>query len=97
VVQLSPPPAARGNVAAAGQGVWVFGQTDYLHRAGPSQTASANFSVVNPAAPYVLRVTNGGRQGQYVRISSGTISLNRTPVVVLHGRRGYGKPNPPSG
>jgi hypothetical protein len=68
--------------APPGKPFVAFGPADHAKQAGPPQTSTTSFRVLNPATAYILLVSNGGLQSQHDRVSAGTITLNGTSVVV---------------
>jgi hypothetical protein len=68
-------------LTTAGRPFVAFGPADYVRGTGMPTTSTVSFSVLNPAAPYTLQVTNGGLRGQYSRVSSGTVFVNGVQVI----------------
>jgi hypothetical protein len=57
-------------------GTWVaFGPQTFVRGSGAPTQVTASFSVLNPNTVYVLRINNGGLNGEFAR-SSGVITLN---------------------
>jgi hypothetical protein len=74
--------AALGSLAPAlalGGTFNAFGPETYRKAIGTPAPVVKNFSVLNPAAPYLLRVHNGSPQ--FPRVASGSISINGVQVV----------------
>ena len=59
----------------------VFGPEDYVRRRGRPVTITRKFNVQDRDADYILRVYNGGDQGQFRRSTSARIYLNGVLVV----------------
>lgn len=77
----SAPVAGAASGAPAGRPFVAFGPSDSERQAGAPATTTSTFTLTNPAAPYTLRVSNGGLTGQYTKVSSATLSLNGTPIM----------------
>src|SRR5262249_32674932 len=58
----------------------VFGPRIFLF-SGHNVPSVRTFSVLNPAAPYVLRVRNGGVNQQFPKVRNGSVSINGTEVI----------------
>jgi hypothetical protein len=71
---LSPALALGGTFNA-------FGPETYRRGMGTPVPVVKSFSVLNPAAAYLLRVHNGGINGQFPKVLSGSISINGVRVV----------------
>ena len=71
---------ATGVPAAAGT-FQAFGPETYLRGPGTPVPVVKSFSVLNPAAAYVIRVHNGGLSGEFPRVLSGNILINGTQVL----------------
>ena len=72
----------------------VFGPKDYERHPGNPVSVSSQFAVPNPHAGYLLRIFNGGRDGQFTRVSSAVVTLNGTQVIAP-GDFGGSKNEPP--
>jgi hypothetical protein len=59
----------------------AFGPETYRRGTGTPVPVVKNFSVLNPGAPYLLRVRNGGLNDEFPRVLSGNISINGTQVL----------------
>lgn len=58
----------------------AFGPASYSRGSGSPVTETKNFTVLNPATDYTLRITNGGLEdGEFEKVSSSVISLNGGP------------------
>ena len=74
-----------GCVLARWSGSWgsafsAFGPEDFLRSTGTPVQEIRTFPVRNPGLPYVLRLYNGGQQGQYCPVSSAIITLNGNEI-----------------
>jgi PKD domain len=54
----------------------AFGPEDFVRSTGAPVQETRTFTVSNPGLPYMLRLYNGGQQGQYCPISSATVLVN---------------------
>lgn len=62
-------------------GTWVpFGPQTYVQSSGSATVVTNSFSVLNPNTLYVLKINNGGLNGQFPR-STGVITLNGVRIV----------------
>jgi hypothetical protein len=59
----------------------VFAAEDYIRATGAPVAETRTFTILNPTAPYKLRVYNGGRNSQFGRIASVVIALNGREIV----------------
>lgn len=66
----APLPTSRASSFTA------FGPEDFIRRTGAPVQETRTFTVSNPSLPYMLRVYNGGQQGQYCPVSSAIVTLN---------------------
>src|SRR5437867_7257106 len=69
---------------AADRTYLVFGPTDYVR--SNSKPLLANTTVtVSRKGSYILRIYNGGKQGQFGKSSSAAIAINGTQLVAAPG------------
>lgn len=62
-------------------GTWVpFGPQTYVRGSGDPMVVTSSFSVLNPNTVYVLRINNGGLNGQFPR-TTGVITLNGNRIL----------------
>lgn len=62
--------------ALAHAGTWAaFGPQTFVRGSGAPKQVTSSFSVLNPNTVYVLRIKNGGLNGEFAR-STGVITLN---------------------
>ena len=62
-------------------GTWVsFGPQTYARYSGTPTVFTSSFSVLNPNTVYVLKINNGGLNGQFPR-STGVITLNGVRIL----------------
>ncbi len=54
----------------------AFGPEDFVRSTGAPVQETRTFTVANPRLPYVLRLYNGGQQGQYCPVSSAIVTVN---------------------
>lgn len=59
----------------------VVGPQDFERAGGRPEVFSERFTVRDPGAPHTLRVTNGGGDGRYARISSAVVTLNGEEIL----------------
>lgn len=71
---LTPSPALAGVFA-------VFEPEDFVKDGGAPTIYTRTFSVLDPGAPYTVRIDNGGVDGRYPRVSSGLVFINGVKVV----------------
>src|SRR6266850_2168678 len=67
------------NIVSAGTFDVRVGE-DFVRRTGEPVTKTRSFAVQQSTATYMIRVWNGGRTGQYDRVSSAIITLNGVDV-----------------
>jgi RHS repeat-associated protein len=65
--------------SAFGAGL-TFGAKDYVRGQGAPVAVTDTFSA-SPGTTFILRIDNGGSHGQYGRVSSAVVTLNRVVVV----------------
>jgi len=62
-------------------GTWVaFGPETFVRGKGAPNTFNRSFSVLNPNSQYLLRISNGGLNGEFARIA-GIVTLNGLGVA----------------
>ena len=59
----------------------AFAPISYQRGTGAPVTETTTFSVKDTTAPYVLRIHNGGKNGEFGRVSSAEIRLNGIVIV----------------
>src|SRR5882762_9507970 len=65
-------------------GTWVaFGPQTYVQGSSTPTVFPSSFSVLNPKTVYILRVNNGGLNGEFAR-STGSITLNGVRIFGSH-------------
>lgn len=70
VVLLTPLVLSWGSAFSA------FGPEDFVRSTGAPVQETRTFTVTNPGLPYMLRLYNGGQQGQYCPVSSAIVTVN---------------------
>ncbi len=65
-----PLPTSRASSFSA------FGPEDFVRSTGAPVQETRTFTVTNPGLPYILRLYNGGQQGQYCPVSSALVIVN---------------------
>ena len=59
----------------------LFGPELFRRGTGAPKTVTRSISVLDPAATYVLRVRNGGENGEFPRAADATITVNGVQVI----------------
>ncbi len=54
----------------------ALGPEDFVRSTGAPVQETRTFTITNPGLPYLLRLYNGGQQGQYCPVSSATVIVN---------------------
>ncbi len=67
-------------VLSWGSAFTAFGPEDFVRRTGAPVQETRTFTVSNTRLPYVLRLYNGGQQGQYCPVSSAIVTVNGRPI-----------------
>ena len=68
----------------SGSAIAIFGPKDYLRAHGKPAVVTETFTLTDLLTHVTLRIDNGGRTGQYARVSSAVVTLNGVVVVAPH-------------
>ena len=59
----------------------VFGPADFIRGTDKPQIETRNFAARQSGSDYLLRISNGGRNGEFNRVSSARVVLNQQVIV----------------